>query len=145
MQFTATLAAAILSASAVLGAPTAVAATIPNWTMTGLKRVCNSADTSCTWSFGIQTNSVPATATTPCSFVVTGTPASHSDLKTPKTCGTFRVTAGWSGQFGPGTGFTTLAVFNNANSQIAWPSYTDNELAGGKAVTPDKSWAVTQM
>ncbi|KAI0505189.1 hypothetical protein F5B22DRAFT_628519 [Xylaria bambusicola] len=135
MQFT-TAALALLSASSVFAAPAA----IPNWTITSMKRVCNTADTSCTWSFGIKTGSAAAT---PCSFVITGKPASHSDLTAMKTCGSFSVTAGWSGQFGPG--FTTLAVHNNANGQIAWPAYTDAELAGGKAVTPDKSWAVTQL
>jgi hypothetical protein len=84
-------------------------------------------------------------AATPCTFAITGTPASQGSLTAAKACGTFSVTAGWSGQFGPGNGFTTLAVYNNANKQIAWPAYTDTELAGGKAVTPDKSWAVTQM
>ncbi|KAI1369725.1 hypothetical protein F5Y08DRAFT_334080 [Xylaria arbuscula] len=137
MQFTTVALAALLSASNVFAAPAA----IPNWTITSMKRVCNTADTSCTWSFGIKTSSTAAAV--PCSFVITGSPASHSDLTTMKTCGTFRVTAGWSGQFGPG--FTTLAVNNAANNQIAWPAYTDAELAGGKAVTPDKSWAVTQL
>ncbi|KAK5626592.1 hypothetical protein RRF57_002307 [Xylaria bambusicola] len=136
MQFT-TAALALLSATSVFAAPAA----IPNWTITSMKRVCNTADTSCTWSFGIQTSSTAAA--TPCSFVITGNPASHSDLTTMKTCGVFSVTAGWSGQFGPG--FTTLAVHNNANGQIAWPAYTDAELAGGNVVTPDKSWAVTQL
>ncbi|KAI0399764.1 hypothetical protein F4802DRAFT_602646 [Xylaria palmicola] len=137
MQFTTAAIAAILSASTVFAAPAA----IPNWTMTSLKRVCNAADTSCTWSFGINTNT--GAAVTPCSFAITGSPASHSDTSSTKTCGPFSVTAGWSGQFGPG--FTTMAVFNNDNRRIAWPAYTDAELAGGKAVTPDKSWAVTQM
>ncbi|KAI8625941.1 hypothetical protein F5Y19DRAFT_448471 [Xylariaceae sp. FL1651] len=139
MQFTTTVIAAILSASTVFAAPAA----IPNWTMQGLKRVCNAADTSCTWSFGINTNT--GAAVTPCSFVVTGAPASQSNSNGNQACGTFSVSSGWSGQFGPGNGFTTLAVYNNANKQIAWPAYTDVELAGGKTVTPDKSWAVTQM
>ncbi|KAI1750244.1 hypothetical protein F4782DRAFT_509784 [Xylaria castorea] len=139
MQFTTATIAAILSASSVFAAP----AGIPNWTMTGLKRVCNAADNSCAWSFGINTNT--GAAATPCSFTVTGAPASQSNLNSATACGTFSVTAGWSGQFGPGNGFTTLAVFNNANKQISWPAYTDAELAGGKAVNPDKSWAVTQM
>lgn len=137
MQFTTATIAAILSATSVIAAPAA----IPSWTMTGLTRVCNAADTSCTWTFGINTNT--GAAVTPCSFSITGSPASSSDTSGTKACGTFSVSAGWSGQFGPG--YTTLAVFNNANNQIAWPSYTDAELAGGKAVTPDKSWAVTQM
>ncbi|GAP88430.1 putative unnamed protein product [Rosellinia necatrix] len=139
MQFTTAAIAAILSASSVFAAPAA----IPNWTVTGLKRVCNTADTSCTWSFGINTNT--GAAATPCTFAITGAPASHSNTSGTKTCGTFSVTAGWSGQFGVDNGFTTLAVFNNANKQIAWPAYTDAELAGGKVVSPNKSWAVTQM
>ncbi|KAJ2997710.1 hypothetical protein NUW58_g562 [Xylaria curta] len=120
MQFTTTAIAAILSASAVFAAPAA----IPSWTVTNMKRVCNAGDTSCTWTFGINTNT--GAAATPCSFVITGSPASHSDTSGTKACGTFSVTAGWSGQ-------------------IAWPAYTDAELAGGKVVTPNKSWAVTQM
>ncbi|GAW13711.1 hypothetical protein ANO14919_031000 [Xylariales sp. No.14919] len=140
MQFSTAAIAAILSASSVFAAPTAAAA-IPDWTIKGIKRVCNAADTSCTWSFGINTNT--GAADTACKFAITGTPASHSDTVGTKDCGAFSVTAGWSGQFGPG--FTTLAVHNNANGQIAWPAYTDAELAGGKVVSPDKSWAVTQL
>ncbi|KAI0875747.1 hypothetical protein GGS24DRAFT_499566 [Hypoxylon argillaceum] len=140
MQFSTAAIAAILSASSVFAAPAA----IPGWTMTGLKRVCNAADTSCTWSFGINTNT--GAAVTPCSFVITGSPADHSNTSGTKACGTFSVTAGWSGQFGPGNGFTTLAVYNNANKQIAWPAYTDAELgSAGAVVSPDKTWAVTQM
>ncbi|KAI3324196.1 hypothetical protein HD806DRAFT_62653 [Xylariaceae sp. AK1471] len=139
MQFTTTVIAAILSASSVFAAPAA----IPQWTVTNIKRVCNAGDTSCAWSFGINTNT--GAAVTPCSFQITGTPASHSNLSPPVACGTFSVSAGWSGQFGPGNGFTTVAIFNNANKQIAWPAYTDTELAGGNVISPNKSWAVTQM
>ncbi|KAI1814260.1 hypothetical protein GGS20DRAFT_549210 [Poronia punctata] len=146
MQIINTITAAILlAASAATAAPTAAAA-IPDLTITNIKRVCNKADTSCAWTFGINnTTTTAATTSTPCSFTIKGSPASHSDLADPKTCGTYRVTAGWSGQFGPGTGYTTLAVFNNANSRIAWPAYTDKELEGGKVVSPNKAWAVTQL
>ncbi|KAF2965484.1 hypothetical protein GQX73_g8096 [Xylaria multiplex] len=137
MQFSTATIAAILGASTVFAAPAA----IPNWTIKGLKRVCNANDTSCTWSFSINTNT--GAAATPCTFAITGSPASHSDTSGTKACGAFSVTAGWSGQFGPG--FTTLAVHNNANGQISWPAYTDAELAGGKVVSPDKSWAVMQL
>ncbi|KAI0973367.1 hypothetical protein F4678DRAFT_426532 [Xylaria arbuscula] len=139
MQFSAAAIAAILSASSVFAAPAA----IPDWTLKSVKRVCNAADTSCTWSFGINTNT--GGATTQCSFAVTGSPADQGNTSGTKTCGVFSVTAGWSGQFGPGNGFTTLAVHDNANGQIAWPAYTDSQLAGGKVVSPDKTWAVTQM
>ncbi|KAI1192482.1 hypothetical protein F5X97DRAFT_329597 [Nemania serpens] len=139
MQFSTAALAAILSASTIFAAPVA----IPNWTITAFKRVCDKADTSCTWSFGINTNT--GAAVTPVKYVVKGSPASQTDLTVPTNFGAFTVTAGWSGQFGPGNGFTTLAVANNANHQISWPAYTDAELASGKAVTPDKSWAVAQM
>ncbi|KAI1265490.1 hypothetical protein F5Y18DRAFT_386751 [Xylariaceae sp. FL1019] len=144
MQFTTTILTAILSASSVIAAPTVTErATIPDWTVTNIKRVCNTADTSCAWTFGIQTNT--GAATVPCSFTIAGAKADQGSLTTAKTCGTFSVTAGWSGQFGAGKGFTTVSVYNNANKQIAWPSYTDAELAGGKVVSPDKKWPVTQM
>ncbi|KAI1170094.1 hypothetical protein F4777DRAFT_139056 [Nemania sp. FL0916] len=139
MQFSTTAIVAILSGTSVFAAPAA----IPNWTVAGIKRVCNAGDTSCTWTFGINPNT--GAAVTPCTFVIKGAPASHSDLTNKAACGTYSVTAGWSGQFGPNNGFTTLAVYNNANHQIAWPAYTDAELANGAVVTPDKSWAVTQM
>ncbi|KAI0144378.1 hypothetical protein GGR57DRAFT_333499 [Xylariaceae sp. FL1272] len=144
MQLTTTLLATILSATTVFATPTVTErATIPDWTITSMKRVCNTVDTSCAWTFGIQTNT--GAATVPCSFTISGTKADQGNLTAPKACGTFSVTAGWSGQFGPGNGFTTLSVYNNANKQIAWPAYTDTELAGGKFVSPDKKWTVTQM
>lgn len=52
------------------------------WTITGLKRVCNAADTSCTWTFGINNGS----GTTACKEVVTGSPASQTNGG-PATCG----------------------------------------------------------
>ncbi|KAI1159908.1 hypothetical protein F5B18DRAFT_635101 [Nemania serpens] len=139
MQFSTAALAAILSASTVFAAPVA----IPSWTLTSFKRVCNTADTSCTWTFGVNPNT--GAAVTPVKYVVKGSPASQTDFTVPTTFGAYTVTAGWSGQFGPGNGFTTLAVANNAIKQIAYPAYTDAELAGGKVVTPNKSWAVTQM
>ncbi|KAI1111709.1 hypothetical protein F5Y14DRAFT_453804 [Nemania sp. NC0429] len=139
MQFSTATLAAILSASTVFAAPVA----IPNWTLTSVKRVCDKADTSCTWSFGINPNN--GAAATAVKYVIKGSPASQTDLTVPTTFGAYTVTAGWSGQFGAGNGFTTLAVANNAKHQIAWPAYTDAELASGKAVTPDKSWTVAQL
>ena len=34
---------------------------------------------------------------------------------------------------------------NNANNKITWPAYTDKQVAGGKVVSPDQSYAVTQL
>ncbi|CAN8104105.1 unnamed protein product [Discula destructiva] len=136
------LAAAVLS-GAVLAAPhqarvdaVSMMAAVPAWTITSLSRSCDAADTKCTWSFGVNNG----TGITPCTEVVVGTPASQTNGG-PATCGVYTVTSGWSGQFGPGNGFTTFAVVNYAANLIAYPGYTDAEVAGGNAVTPDKSYA----
>ncbi|KAI1073799.1 small secreted protein [Whalleya microplaca] len=146
MQFTTTILAAILSATA-LAAPTPAAevksamADVPQWTIEGLKRVCDQADTSCTWSFGIDTHLAPTTA---CSFTVTGSPASRTG-SSGHVCGDYTVSSGWSGQFGEGNGFTTLSVVDFGKKLITWPAYTDKQLANGAVVTPDLSYAPTVL
>lgn len=123
------LAAAALSGGA-LAAPSqerassvSMMADVTAWTITGLSRACDTADTTCTWTFGINNG----TGITPCTEVVTGSPASQTNGG-PATCGVgqpypdlpysrlrtctdrksfqvYTVTSGWSGQFGPGNGF----------------------------------------
>ncbi|KAL4877607.1 hypothetical protein BJY04DRAFT_221979 [Aspergillus karnatakaensis] len=105
------------------------------WTITNLKRVCTAADTKCTWAFGINNGA----ATTPCTYVVNGSPASQANGG-PGTCGKYTVTSGWSGQFGPNNGFTTLSVVNQDSRQIVWPAYTDAQVKGGKVVKPDQAY-----
>ncbi|KAL4995887.1 hypothetical protein BDV10DRAFT_173508 [Aspergillus recurvatus] len=105
------------------------------WTITSLKRVCNTADTKCTWTFGIDTGS----DNTDCTYVVSGSPASQANGG-PAKCGDFTITSGWSGQFGPDNGFTTLSVVDESTRQIVWPAYTDKQLAGGNVVKPDQSY-----
>ncbi|KAL5332327.1 hypothetical protein BJX70DRAFT_384433 [Aspergillus crustosus] len=131
---------ATLSASSALAAPTpdpAKSMMVANtqWTITTLKRACNAADTKCTWTFGINNGS----ANTPCTYIVNGSPASKANGG-PGTCGPYTITSGWSGQFGPNNGFTTLSVVRESNRQIVWPAYTDVQLAGGKVVKPDQSY-----
>ena len=147
MKFTA--AVATLLAGTALAAPAAQPAgvksmaTTQTWTITGLKRVCDSADDSCAWSFGIKAG----TTTTACGFTVKkagSTPADQSP-ETGATCGAYTVTSGWSGQFGAGNGFTTLSVVNSAAKLIAWPAYTDKQLAGGATVKPDQSYPVQSL
>ena len=68
MKFNIAAITALLSASA-LAAPVeerAEAATT-QWTIQNMKRVCNTANTSCAWSFGINTHTAPVT---PCKFTV---------------------------------------------------------------------------
>lgn len=57
-------------------------ATAEQWTIVGLQRTCDAADTTCTWAFGINNG----TGTTPCTEVVTGAPASQTNGG-PATCG----------------------------------------------------------
>lgn len=141
MQLTTILTSALLSATA-LAVPTqartdskAVRAAAATWTIEGTKRVCNTADTSCTWTFGVNNG----TGTTQCTEVVTGSPASQTNGG-PATCGVYTVTSGWSGQFGAGNGFTTFAVVNYGADLIVFPAYTDTQVAGGAVVTPDQSY-----
>jgi hypothetical protein len=142
MQLTNILLATGLFASSAFAAPAAVEgksmmAAGPQWTLQDTKRVCNAADTSCTWTFGIYPGTGKAT---PCTYVVKGNTASHANGG-PVTCGDYTVTSGWSGQFGPDNGFTTLSVVNNKDRQIIWPAYTDKQLANGAVVKPNQSYA----
>lgn len=109
------------------------------WTIQSMKRSCDSADTSCAWSFKINTGS----AATDCAFTVKGSPASQTDQKSAVKCGDFSLTTGWSGQFGAGNGFTTMAV--NNGKQIIYPAYTDKQLAGGNVVSPDQSYTPANL
>lgn len=137
MQLTQLLLATLCAAPAVLAAPVSMMANSPEWTIQSMKRVCAADDSSCTWTFGIYPGSGDATA---CKLVVTANTASQANGG-PASCGDYTVTSGWSGQFGPGNGFTTLSVVNNKSRQIIWPAYTDKQLAGGNVVTPDQSYA----
>ncbi|KAJ5160422.1 uncharacterized protein N7482_007426 [Penicillium canariense] len=139
MQFSQLLLTALFAAPAVLASPVAgvsMMAAGPEWTIENMKRVCNGDNTSCTWTFGIN----PGSGATACTYVVTANDASEANGG-PSTCGAYTITSGWSGQFGPGNGFTTLSVVNDQSRQIIWPAYTDKQLAGGNVVKPDQSYA----
>jgi hypothetical protein len=115
-------------------------APIPEWTIESLNRVCNPYDTFCSWNFNINTHQAPATL---CSFTVQARPpkpASQSD-GSGFICGPYTISSGWSGQFGPGNGFTTLSVVDWSKRLIIWPAYTDKQVAGGRVVTPDQRYA----
>ena len=141
MKFTTAIVAALLSATS-LAAPaesldkraTEVSMMAAGqWTITKMVRTC--ANGACKWSFGIN----DGTTNTPCAFSVKGKPATQTD-STGNVCGAYTVSSGWSGQFGPNSGFTTLAVTNAAKKQVAYPAYTDAQLVNGKVVTPNQSY-----
>lgn len=142
MQVTQLLLSTLFASSAVLAAPAAGVSMMssgPEWTIEDMKRVCNSDDTLCTWTFGIDDGSDEVT---PCTYVVKAdSDASRADGG-PSACGDFTITSGWSGQFGEDHGFTTLSVVNDETPrQIIWPAYTDKQLEGGEVVKPDQSYA----
>ncbi|KAI1141748.1 small secreted protein [Hypoxylon sp. FL0543] len=145
MKFTTAAISSILAATA-LAAPMPAAeksamADVAQWTIESMQRVCDSGDTQCTWSFRVNTHTSDPT---PCTFTVKGSPASQTD-SSGNICGPYTVGSGWSGQFGPGNGFTTLSVVDYAAKLIVWPAYTDKQLANGQVVTPDLSYAPTVL
>ncbi|KAL1851110.1 hypothetical protein Daus18300_012657 [Diaporthe australafricana] len=146
MQFTTFLLSALLSAGS-LAAPlepraeaVSMMAQATTWTITGLKRVVDAADTTATWTFGINNGAT----TVACTEVVKGSPASQTNGG-PATCGQYTVTSGWSGQFGPGNGFTTFAVVDYAAGLIVYPAYTDKQVQAGTVVTPDQSYTPSKL
>ncbi|KAK5170936.1 uncharacterized protein LTR77_004080 [Saxophila tyrrhenica] len=144
MKFTTSILAAVLSTAAFASpveieardtpAVDMMVAAAPQWTIESMKRVCASG--TCNWSFKID-NHVAAPVT--CKFSVKGSPATQTD-SSGNQCGIYTVSTGWSGQFGAGNGFTTLAVVDNNKKQIIYPAYTDKQLASGKVVKPDQSY-----
>jgi hypothetical protein len=115
-------------------------AAVPEWTIESLTRVCHPSNTFCSWNFNVNTHLAPATV---CSFTVQAQPpkpASHSD-GSGFVCGPYTISSGWSGQFGPENGFTTLSIVDWSKRLIVWPAYTDKQVAGGTAVAPDQSYA----
>ncbi|ROV93200.1 hypothetical protein VMCG_08718 [Cytospora schulzeri] len=96
------------------------------WTMRSMRRTCNHHDTECEWFFYIDTDH-HSRRPTECHFFVRGHRASRTDTQGHK-CGHFTVSSGWSGQFGPGQGFTVLSVVDPVDNLIAWPGYTDKQL-----------------
>ncbi|BCS21080.1 uncharacterized protein APUU_21512S [Aspergillus puulaauensis] len=139
MQFTLTHAIlAALACTPAMAAPAKAKSMMikeSEWTIESLKRECNDDDSKCTWTFGIN----PGDGATDCTYEVEGSPASEADGG-PVNCGAYTVTSGWSDQFGPENGFTTLSVVNQDTREIVWPAYTDKQVDGGEVVVPDQSY-----
>ncbi|KAI0970905.1 surface protein 1 [Xylaria arbuscula] len=143
MQLSYTL-IALFSTSALAARLSTFAST--EWTLESLVRVCDGADDSCTWQFAIDTNETGVN-TTACTYTVAGTATATASQSNggPVTCGVFTITSGWSGQFGPGQGFTVISVVDYAKKLIAYPGYTDNQVTNGTVVTPDLSFPVQTL
>jgi hypothetical protein len=138
MQFTTAFLAILATAGTSMAAPAPAAdvsmmATGSTWTMQSFKRVCS--QTSCTYSYAINAND--GSKATACSYKVSGNPAARASYGNVK-CGAYTISSSWSGQFGEGNGFQTLAVVKNG--KIIYPGYTDKQLANGATVKPDQSY-----
>ncbi|KAI0432291.1 surface protein 1 [Xylaria sp. FL1042] len=143
MQLSRTL-FALFSSSALAATLSTFAST--EWTLESLVRVCDSADDSCTWNFGINTNEEGVNATA-CAYPVKATttePASQSNGG-PVTCGVFTITSGWSGQFGPDQGFTVISVVDYAKKLIVYAGYTDAQVKNATVVDPNLSFPVQTL
>ena len=127
---TTTLIAAISASAAPAPAPSTSDGS--TWTVQSFLRTCDAADTQCNYSFTLNSGSL-----TPCSYSVTGSPASHASYNNI-ACGSYVVSSNWSDQFGVDAGFSTLAITDKTS--IIFPAYTDKQLASGQVVTPDQSY-----
>jgi hypothetical protein len=110
---------------------------LPDWIFKSFTRACNDDDTFCIVTFRIDTQVEPET---PCSYNVSGPQASKKPTN-EVSCGSYLMSSSWSNQFGSYHGFTTWAVIDWNKQLIVWPSYSDQELENGIAVTPDKCFA----
>ncbi|KHN95190.1 uncharacterized protein MAM_06901 [Metarhizium album ARSEF 1941] len=159
MQLAQTIVAALLAACSVTAAaaPAPRASTVKSMaaadkplTIESVRRVCNKPDTECKWTFKINTDvdcQEACKTRTPVYFVVRasgGKPATQSN-GAAQTFGNYTITSGWSGQFGPGKGFTTFAVVDNKRRLIAYPAYTDEEVDEAKLVKPDRAFPLQQL
>ncbi|KAI0390053.1 surface protein 1 [Xylariaceae sp. FL0594] len=140
-----TLSTLLAASSTVLGRALSTSADT-EWTLRSLSRKCDTADSTCTWVFGIDTGN---TTIQNCTYVVkasTSPPAPASQANGgPVTCGIYTVTSGWSGQFGSGKGFTVLSVVDYAKKLIVYAGYTDISVASGATVEPDLSFPVQTL
>ncbi|KAI1433425.1 surface protein 1 [Xylaria sp. CBS 124048] len=143
MQLTNTL-FALFATSAFAAAKSTFAST--EWTVNSLSRTCDTADDACKWTFGINTNQT-GVAATPCTYTVkaAGTKPASQTNGGPETCGAYTITSGWSGQFGPGQGFTVLSIVDYAKKLIIYAGYTDAMVTNGTVVTPDLSFPVQTL
>ncbi|PKS08102.1 hypothetical protein jhhlp_005377 [Lomentospora prolificans] len=111
----------------------------PYWEVQNFTRTCNRDDTSCNYYFGIATFNdpwnEPLTQGT-CNYTITGSGASRLPAINIPCEGGWRSSSAWSGQFGPGNGFTVFGLTNYVG--IIWPAYADWELTNGVAVKPNK-------
>lgn len=110
------------------------------WTIVDFTRDCGAQNATCKVSFSVdrKDGSKPEV----CKYEQKGPEGAVAEQKCSDS---FTVASQWSGQFGPGEGFSTLSVIIKNKSLIVWPAYKDSEITPGKAVKPDKSYPVHKL
>jgi len=108
---------------------------VPAWSV-GYTRSCPS-DASCLITLHIEAREFASgeerTHKQSCQIVVqatSGGPIASQTAYTGRPCGIYTVGSSWSGQFGPGNGFTTLSVVETEKNLIVWPAWSDAEVPG---------------
>ena len=110
------------------------------WIIEDLKRVCDDADTKCTWTFSVntQTEGVEATDVEYIVEASRGTPASRA-VGGPSQFGPFSVTSTWTDVFGVPDAWTTLSIIHSVKKILVTPAYKDTLLQDGEVVEPDQT------
>lgn len=111
------------------------------WTIENMKRVCDDADTKCTWTFSVNTHT-EGVDPTDVEYIVEasgGAPASQA-IGGPSEFGVFTVTSTWSDYFGLPDAWTTLSVIDYERGVLVHPAYKDVLVAGGEVVEPDQTY-----
>lgn len=146
MQLSQTLLAVALAATSASAAPTSVQSMSvgQEWTVQHAKRSCDEGDNTCTWDWIIDDHAKPIH----CNFVTKRygrTPASRGINQGPQKCGPYVTTSNYSDQFGPGNGFTALAIVDQSRGVKIFPAYNDKELAANAKDGITRSYPVQKL
>lgn len=110
------------------------------WTIEDLKRVCDDADTKCTWTFSLNTQT-EGVEPTDIEYIVEasrGAPASRA-IGGPSQFGPFTVTSTWTDVFKVPDAWTTLSIIHSEKKLLVTPAYKDTLLQEGEVVERDQT------
>ncbi|KAF4995323.1 hypothetical protein FDECE_12814 [Fusarium decemcellulare] len=115
----------------------AKAAAGEQWTVEGLKRYCNPADTRCIWKYHVNTYK-KGTDPYYCEYTVYGSPASKTDVTAADgiRCEVFVIQQGYDA-----SGFTTIVPLHPSTGRRIYASFEDWEYANGHTAA-DKTFNV---
>ena len=111
------------------------------WTIESLKRVCDDDDTTCKWTFSVNTHAedVEPTEVTYVVNATDDTVASRA-IGGPVEASIFTITSTWTDYFGIEEAWTTLSVIDYERGVLVYPAYKDKQLEDGEVVEPDQTY-----